>query len=146
MLRTVLSATAFFLTALAVPAQDFNPIEGLYSGHGEGELSVDLTHVEDDRYAISINTVVPISDAGGGCAGGVDGEVVLGEAGGTLLVENEDYDPAAGDSGLNRRYCEIGLAFDADGTLTLEERSGCLPYHGAACGFSGTVIHDAAGL
>ncbi len=120
--------------------------QGHWFGDGEGNITLDLTHIENDVYAISINTVVPISDMGGGCGGGIDGEVILDSAGGNFFVENEDFDPKADETGLNRRYCEISLTFNEDGTLTTEEQSGCLYYHGAACGFSGTLQHDAAGI
>lgn len=88
---------------------------------------------------------MPITDVGG-CAGGVDGEVILDSNGGNFFVENEGYDPQEAEGGLNRRYCEISLKFNEDGTLTTEEQGGCLYYHGAACGFSGTLTHDAAGI
>ncbi len=130
------------LCAAPVIAQEH---EGIWSGQGEGDITLDLTHLQDDIYKISINTIVPISDMGG-CAGGIDGEVILDSNGGNFFVENEDFDPKTEEGGFNRRYCEISLKFNEDGTLTTEEQSGCLYYHGAACGFSGTLEHDAAGL
>jgi hypothetical protein len=139
-----LVAAASFITLPAF-AQDVNEIQGHYSGSGEGDLTLDLTHIEDDRYSISINTVVPIEEEFMGCAGGIDGEVLLSKKGGNFFVENEMYEPG-NDSPLNQRYCEIGLIFDGEGGVTLEERSGCLEYHGASCGFSGTLLHDAAGI
>ncbi|SMQ65347.1 hypothetical protein SAMN06295905_1203 [Devosia lucknowensis] len=138
----VLAAAILPLLAVPTLAQEH---EGFWSGQGEGDITLDLTHVENDVYKISINTVVPISDVGG-CAGGIDGEVILTSEGGNFFVENEDYDPQQEEAGLNRRYCEIALTFNEDGTLTTEEKTGCLYYHGAACGFSGTLEHDAAGL
>jgi hypothetical protein len=78
-----------------------------------------------------------------GCAGGIDGEVLLSKKGGNFFVENESYDPKD-ESPLNQRYCEIGIIFDGQGGVTLEERDGCLEYHGASCGFSGNLIHDGA--
>ena len=139
------------LAALLVSALGAAPTlaqehQGHWFGDGEGEITLDLTHIQNDIYAISINTIVPISDMGGGCAGGVDGEVILSSEGGNFFVENEDFDPEAEATGLNQRYCEIALTFNEDGTLTTEEKGGCLYYHGAACGFSGTLQHDAAGI
>lgn len=139
----VVAALVSALCAVPVFAQEH---EGIWSGQGEGDITLDLTHLQDDIYKISINTIVPISDMGGGCAGGIDGEVILDSNGGNFFVENEGFDPEAGETGLNRRYCEISLKFNEDGTLTTEEQMGCLYYHGAACGFSGTLEHDAAGL
>lgn len=145
MIRTALLVAAISLTVLPAFAQEVNEIEGLYTGSGEGDLTLDLTHIEDDRYSISINTVVPIQDEFMGCAGGIEGEVLLSKKGGNFFVENEMYDPKD-ESPLNQRYCEIGLIFDGQGGVTLEERDGCLAYHGASCGFSGTLVHDAAGI
>ena len=146
MFRTVFLLAALSLTASPALAQDVNLIEGHYSGSGEGDLTLDLTHIEDDRYGISINTVVPIQDEFMGCAGGVEGEVLLTKKGGNFFVENESYDPESDSPMLSEQYCEIGISFDGKGGATLEERSGCLEYHGASCGFSGTLVHDAAGI
>lgn len=145
MFRTAFLVAAVSLATLPAFAQDVNEIEGLYSGSGEGDLTLDLTHIEDDRYSISINTVVPIQEEFMGCAGGIEGEVLLSKKGGNFFVENEMYEPGD-DSPLNQRYCEIGLIFDGEGGVVIEERDGCLEYHGASCGFSGTLTHDAAGI
>lgn len=119
--------------------------EGRWEGAGEGQITLDLSHIQNDIYAISINTIVPISEMSG-CAGGVDGEVSLDSTGGNFFVENEGYDASFGETPMNQRYCEISLTFNQDGTLTTEEKTGCLYYHGAACGFSGTLDHEAAGI
>ncbi|WP_449395656.1 hypothetical protein [Devosia riboflavina] len=145
MFRTAVLVAAISLATLPAFAQDVNEVEGHYSGSGEGDLTLDLTHIEDDRYSISINTVVPIQEEFMGCAGGIDGEVLLSKKGGNFFVENEMYEPG-NDSPLNQRYCEIGLIFDGEGGVIIEERDGCLEYHGASCGFSGTLTHDAAGI
>lgn len=81
-----------------------------------------------------------------GCGGGVDGEVKLDKTGGNFFVENESYHLASTAPGLKERYCEIGLTFTEERKLIVEERSGCIGYHGAACGFSGELLHDDAGL
>jgi len=144
MLRAFLVALTLSAIVPAL-AQDVDPIKGHYSGHGEGELTVDLSNIEDDRYAISINTVTPMENDIPGCGGGIEGEVLLSQQGGNFFVENEYYDPAGGPLAAER-YCEIGLEFDGQGGLKIEERNGCVGYHGAACGFTGTLLHDAAGL
>lgn len=146
MFRTALFVAAISLVALPAFAQDVNEVEGHYSGSGEGDLTLDLTHIEDDRYSISINTVVPIEEEFMGCAGGIDGEVLLSKKGGNFFVENEMYEPESDSPMSSEQYCEIGISFDGEGGVTLEERSGCLEYHGASCGFSGTLVHDAAGI
>lgn len=144
MLRTFLIAATLSITVPAL-AQDVNVIEGHYSGEGEGDLTVDLTHIENDRYAISINTTTPMENDIPGCGGGIEGEVLLSEEGGNFFVENEDYDPEGGPLAAERT-CEVGLTFDGQGGLEIEERDGCISYHGAACGFTGSLLHDAAGL
>lgn len=145
MFRPVFLAALLGAT-LAAPAAFAQERQGHWFGPGEGDITVDLTHLQSDIYAISINTVVPISDMGGGCAGGVDGELIISGDTANFFVENEGYDANEPESGYNQRYCEIALTFNEDGTLTTEERDGCLYYHGAACGFSGTLSHDAAGI
>lgn len=144
MLRAFLVVAALSATVSAL-AQEVNLIEGHYSGQGEGELTVDLSHIENDRYAISINTVTPMENDIPGCGGGVEGEVLLSEQGGNFFVENQYYDPDGGPLAAER-YCEVGLKLDGQGGLEIEEQSGCIGYHGAACGFTGTLLHDAAGL
>lgn len=107
---------------------------------------MDITHLQDDIYKISIGTTVAMEGDLPGCGGGIDGEVKLSKEGGNFFVENESYDPNSTHPGLKERYCEIGLTFFEGRKLRLEERSGCIGYHGAACGFSGELVHDDAGL
>lgn len=146
MIRTALAlAIAAFLALPAAAQDDVSMIEGLWTGSGEGELTVDLSHIDGEIYGISIETVVPIENDMPGCAGGIDGEVILTKKGGNFFVENADYDPDS-PSPVNAPICEIGMAFDGQGGLTIEERDGCLSYHGASCGFTGELMHDAAGL
>ncbi len=146
MFRTALLAFALIGTTLPVVAQDAPDFSGTYLGSGEGDLTLELNHIENDAYGISIETVVPMENDMPGCGGGIEGEVLLSETGGNFFVENEMYDPES-DSPLDRhRYCEIGITFNEDGTVNLEERDGCLYYHGASCGFSGNLVHaNAAG-
>lgn len=145
MLRTVLMTAIALagLTALPALAQEH---QGHWFGSGEGDLTVDLTHIQEDQYGIAISTVVPITEEFTGCAGGIDGEVLLDSDGGNFFVENEGYIGTDPESPMNQRYCEISLKFDKKGMLIIEEQSGCMYYHGASCGFSGTLQHDAAGI
>ena len=154
MLRTAFVATALLCCSLPAIAQDALPssaqdpatYEGFYYGSGEGDLTLDLTHIQDDQYGIAIDTVVPMENDMPGCAGGIEGEVLLSEKGGNFFVENEDYDASLGENPMNMRYCEISLKFDEKGMLIIEEKDGCLAYHGASCGFTGTLEHEAAGI
>ena len=136
------------LLATPVLAQDDNgPIGdqvGTYLGSGEGELTAEITHIENDNYAISISTVVAMENDMPGCGGGIDGEVFLSKKGGNFFVENEEYDPDAEPNPITgERYCEIRLSFE-DGFLNIEERDGCLSHHGASCGFTGQLVNENA--
>lgn len=144
MLRSLVVAAALLTIPVAASAQDPLGLEGTYLGSGEGDLTVELKYLEDDAYAISVETQVPMENDIPGCGGGISGEVLLTAEGGNFFVENEDYDGKAESTPMNQRYCEIGLKFNKDGTLNMEERDGCLYYHGASCGFSGTLIHEGA--
>lgn len=139
MLRTILPLLAVAFLAAPAHAQ-----EGSYVGSGEGELSAKIKHVENDVFSVSLETIVPMDNDMGGCAGGVEGEAILDETGGTLFVENEDYEEGSDSPMLGEQYCEVTLSFDDDGFLNIEEQSGCLTYHGAACGFSGQLINQTA--
>lgn len=136
------------LTGTAAPslAQDPSGEQGVrvgqYYGYGEGDLTASLTHVQGDIYRVELPTVSPISDQGGGCAGSIDSEVIISKKGGYFFAENSDYDAALGDNPVNARLCEIGLRF-VDGIL-VEERGGCMLYHGAACSFTGELVHESA--
>jgi len=145
MFRAFVAAVALTIACPAL-AQDFVEIEGHYSGSGEGDLTLDLTHIENDRFSVSINTVVPITEEFTGCAGGVEGEALLSKKGGNFFIENEMYDSESTSPMFSERYCEIRISFDGKGGVELEEVGGCLEYHGASCGFTGTLLHDAAGI
>jgi len=145
MIRSLLLTAVTFagLSALPALAQEH---QGYWMGSGEGDLTVDLTHIQADQYKIAITTVVPITEEFTGCGGGIDGEVLLDSNGGNFFVENEGYIGTDPESPMNQRYCEISLKFDKNGMLVIEEQSGCMYYHGASCSFTGTLEHDAAGI
>lgn len=133
-------------TALPALAQEVNLIEGIYTGHGEGNLKVDLTHLQGDRYKVAISTMVPMKGRTPGCGGAIDGEVRLTDKGGVFQTENEAYDPQATDPIASERYCRISLRLDGHYGMVMTEGKGCLSYHGASCGFNGKLEHDAAGI
>ena len=147
-LLTALFATTLLATAIhAQEAAAFTPEEqeGTYFGSGEGgELTAKLTHKQDDIFAVSIETVVPMENDMPGCGGGIDGEMILGPTGGNLFVENEDYEAGSDSPMFGEQYCEVELSFDEDGFLNIQEKSGCLSYHGAACEFTGQLLNDRA--
>ncbi|HWU19600.1 MAG TPA: hypothetical protein VN155_18120 [Devosia sp.] len=140
---TVLAATLALIASPAFAQNDAGPLGdkvGEFVGSGEGELSAEITHLQNDVYAISITTTVPMENDIPGCGGGIDGEMIMTETGGNFFVENEDYEQGSTSPLTNERYCEIGVNFDEDGFLNLEERGGCIAYHGASCGFTGQLI------
>jgi hypothetical protein len=132
------------LLAVALLASPGFAQEGTYFGSGEGELNAKIKHIDNDVYAISIDTTVAMENDVPGCAGGIEGEAILDETGGNLFVENEDYEPGSDSPMLGEQYCEVKLSFDEDGFLNIEEQSGCLSYHGAACGFTGQLVNEDA--
>jgi hypothetical protein len=146
MFRTASLALLAVLGTAAAVSQEFTEIDGLYTGEGEGLLEADITHIGDDRYAISISTLVPITDERPGCGGGISGEAVLDQTGGLLRVENDYYDPDGDTPSSRAQFCEIGLKFDGTGWLEIKEQIGCLSHHGASCSFTGTLMHHAAGI
>jgi hypothetical protein len=142
MIRLPVLAATLALFAGPAFAQDTGPLGdkvGQFVGSGEGELSAEITHLQNDVYAISITTTVPMENDIPGCGGGINGEMIVDETGGNFFVENEDYEANSTSPLTNERYCEIGVNFDDDGFLNLEERSGCISYHGASCGISGPL-------
>ncbi|WP_292224486.1 hypothetical protein [Brevundimonas sp.] len=141
MLRTMIFAGAILAASGPVLSQAFDELEGHYSSQRPGlELTADLKRIEGARYAVSLSTMTPMRGDVGGCGGEIDGEVVLTGRSGVLRV------PEPNTPGLTPRVCEIELRFTAPYELTLQEKSGCTYFHGAACEFTGKVTHDAAGL
>ena len=135
MLR-LLSAALF--VAVLIPAASAQ--EGSYVGSGEGDLTVEIQAKDADGfYPIDFSTTTPMEDGMGGCSGGVSGTADIEGKDGMFYASNEDYDPAAVDDPISGyEYCEIALSFKGD-RLVIEEGTGCLVYHGAACGFTGEL-------
>lgn len=139
MFRIALPLLAVAFLATSAVAQ-----EGNYIGSGEGDLSAKIKHMENDIFAVSLSTVVAMEDDIPGCGGSIEGQAILDETGGNFFVENEDYDPESDSPMFGEQYCEITLSFDEDGFLNIEEKSGCIAYHGASCGFTGQLINENA--
>lgn len=144
-MKILLPVIAWLVLATSVGiSQDRLVKEGTYFGGGAGgDVAVDLLHLDDEIYEISIFTTVNDGQFSG-CAGGIDGEMSMSGNIGTLLVENLDYDPDVGGPMFGHQFCEIGLTFTKDGFLVVEEKEGCLAFHGAACTFSGKLVHEEA--
>jgi hypothetical protein len=134
MLRLLAVAALFAVVATAAYAQ-----EGSYSGSGEGDLTAVIQAPDYDGIStIDLSTSTPIEDGIGGCSGEVSGSAILSETGGTFYASNDDYDPA---DATTDEYCEVTMTFKK-GKLVIEEASGCLAYHGAACSFTGELRLD----
>ncbi|MET3925473.1 hypothetical protein [Devosia sp. 2618] len=147
MIKTALLAAALALTAGSAFAQDFDVLEGNYFGNTDGsELTADLTHVENGVYAVSLSTTVPMVNDVPGCAGSIDGEVVVRDNVGLLTAPNELFDANSTLPAFSKPQCEIRLEFDDNYGLVITEEGGCTYYHGASCSFSGALEHEAAGL
>ena len=136
----------FAASGIALAEGEFG-YEGHYSS-GEGQsLTADLTPMaEKGRYAVSLSTTVAMVGDQPGCGGGIDGEAMFDGTTAMLSVENEGFDPQEAESPQNMRYCEVKMSVPEEYTLQIEELGGCSYYHGASCSFSGTLMHDAAGL
>lgn len=146
MIRLAVLAATLVLTAGSTMAEETAAYSGLYLGSGEGELSADLTHIDGDRYDISISTIVPMENNVPGCGGGIDGEIEIKDGAGMLTAPNELYDVTSTLPAFSKPMCEVSLQFDDNYGLIIKEEGGCTYYHGAACGFSGTLEHEAAGI
>ncbi|MBR0653131.1 hypothetical protein GXW78_25975 [Roseomonas terrae] len=108
---------------------------GTYAATDGSALEATLRAPQGDRYPIEIGT----GDGEGRCTGAVGGEVALGAAGsGALQVPNDSFDPQSRIPWLRERYCRIEIAISGP-RMTLREGLGCLGFHGAACGFSGSL-------
>ncbi|KKC39440.1 hypothetical protein WH87_04310 [Devosia epidermidihirudinis] len=144
-----LAAIAALLCVSAAPAfaQDFDVLEGFYSGTSQGsELTATLTHVENGVYSAALSTTVPMKNDVPGCGGSIEGEVVIRDNVGLLTAPNELYDATSTLPAFKAEQCQIKLEFDGEYGLVVTEEEGCSYYHGASCSFSGELLHDAAGI
>jgi len=112
--------------AKAAPA---DPWVGEWTGSGEGRLSAAIRRgtAKPDFLVVDLTTGTE------GCAGTV---TLYGKPqDGTLLGESYDpNDPAA-------PVCRVDLSLD-HGALKVEEAGPCGHYHGASCGFDGTMMRE----
>ena len=107
-----------------------DPWVGEWTGSGEGELSATIRRgtAKPDYLVIDLVTAVE------GCSGAVTlygkpkGSAVLGES-------YDPNDPAA-------PACRVELSLDSKGMLKTEVAGPCTFYHGAACGFDGSLTRS----
>ena len=117
-------------TATAAPND--NPWIGRWSGTGEGELSATIrrnaSRPDDSELRVDLQTGTT------GCAGAI---TLYGKPrGNTLVGESRETDiPDA-------PVCRIEMSLTDKNTLKTEVAGPCTDYHGAACGFDGTLLRS----
>lgn len=118
------------MTGSAVAQPEGWDIAGTYVGSGEGEITATFERQDGDMFDVTLETI------SGSCSGSIAGEMAFTLDGGTLQVANENH--VEGSDG--EQFCEVNMTFDEEGFLNLEESSGCVNFHGAACSFDGQVV------
>ncbi|WEK06288.1 MAG: hypothetical protein P0Y65_08600 [Candidatus Devosia phytovorans] len=136
-LLPLLVASLFATSAHAEPPEGWD-VAGTYHGSGEGELSATFDRKDGDTFDVTLETV------SGSCSGSIAGEMKFSLDGGTLKVANENYEEGAETYYGSEEFCEVTMSFDDDGFLNLEESSGCVNFHGAACSFDGQIMNMSA--
>lgn len=139
------AAVAATLTA-PLHAQGHDGRGGRYDSEDGQALSVTLTPLPDDRYAISISTTVPMRDGLPGCGGSITGALQIADDAASLEVPNEGFVAGAPVSDANLEFCRIDLRFVDEHIIRMQEVSGCGYFHGAGCSFTGDVVHEASGI
>lgn len=141
----LLSAAVLTVGAPAVSAA-YDAITGHYASNTPrgNDLTADVTRVSAGNYNVSLSTTVAMVGDRPGCGGSVEGQVRLNNGRGVLRTANPQYTPGT-PGGSTDRYCEISVAFSRN-QLQIQELRGCTGYHGAACEFTGRLMHDAAGI
>lgn len=109
-------------------------ISGEYRGSGEGEIAGTFERKQGDLFDVKLDTI------SGACSGTIEGEMTFTLEGGVLQVPNENYEAGSNTYYGSEEFCEITMTFDDDGFLNLEENSGCVNFHGAACSFDGQLV------
>ena len=133
----LLLASLLVTSAHAEPPEGWD-IAGEYLGSGEGEISGSFERIDGDRFDVELTTI------SGTCSGTLAGEMDFTLEGGTLKVANPNYEAGSTTYYGSEEFCEVTMTFDEDGFLNLEESSGCLAFHGAACSFDGQIVSMAA--
>lgn len=114
--RTSALLAALTTLSLAIPAA---AVEGTYRNNMKTTLKVTK---RGPAYRASIELAWP------GCLGSVEGPARLRNN----VMVLRGHDPSVGET------CEVQITFTGN-AATLREQGGCLAFHGARCGFEGTV-------
>ena len=121
----LLLAAAFAWPAFAADVP-VHVLEGDWSGSGEGRLSMRTIVLDEERGLIAAGLEVSAKQCFGKFAGT-----------GTLKGNVLKLSSASRDAGM--RKCVVTLTFERGGQRATIDENECLPYPGAACGFSGTL-------
>jgi hypothetical protein len=101
--------------------------QGKYTGQGEGKLTLDIRAAVTGKFPVLLSTSA-VTAGGGRCGGTLEGLGAL--SGNTLAVLAE----------RDGERCEVTIEFSANRSRAeIEERRGCMSFHGPACGFTGSV-------
>jgi hypothetical protein len=121
---------AFLEPAASATTTSTDPWVGEWAGSGEGTLSATIRRgtAKPDYLVIDLATGMP------GCSGAV---TLYGRPEGAK-VAGESYDP----SDPAAPVCSVQLSLDGNGVLETEAVGPCSYYHGASCGFDGSLIRD----
>jgi len=108
----------------AAPA---DPWVGEWTGSGEGTMTATIRRgtSKPDYLVIELATGVP------GCSGAV---TLYGKPKGPSVL-GESYDP----NDPSAPVCRVGMSLSDEGVLKAEVAGPCTTYHGASCGFDGTM-------
>jgi hypothetical protein len=110
--------------AEAAPA---DPWVGEWADSGEGSLSAIIRRGSTKPDYLVINLVAAVE----GCSGAV---TLYGKPKGATVL-GESYDP----NDPSAPVCRVDLSLDDKGALKTEVAGPCTHYHGASCGFDGTM-------
>lgn len=106
----------------AVTPQANESISGRYSGTGEGDLDMSISEpTGDGSYQVSVSTSAER------CGGSVEGEAKRSDNKLQLIAKSD-----------GEEACNIEIAITGK-TAEVNEQDGCTSFHGAACGFSGSL-------
>jgi hypothetical protein len=104
------------------------PIEGDYSGRGEGELSMKTIILDNEKGIVAVSAFTGIPN---GCSGTIAG---IGKFVGDTLTFNS-YTKEEGSEN-----CVVQVNFDKNRKSGKISEQNCSAFHGAACAFDGKLI------
>lgn len=127
-LTLTIAATIFTLITSVVNADPVFPIEGDYSGRGEGDLSMKIMVLDNEKGIVAASVFTGIQ---GGCSGTIAG---LGKfVGDTLSLKNFAKEEGA-------ESCVVSVVFNKNMKSAKISETNCSALHGAACAFEGKLI------